>query len=340
MTKRSLRVKYRFLILIFVLLTILITVFLFPKHLYKEEIIDADILIVEGWLPEYAIIKAIEVFNSGEYEVIVTTGDKLPADFNMHSYGALVFDLNGLLADTTGKRINTIKVNSYGSKAAGEYPHFQLYLNDSLVGNSYVDNHKRDHVFNIEKEFEDIKELKIKFDNDGFTYWRDRNLFIEYVIVEDIKINSRSKAVYYDIDRIDGYEEFSPGFNTTAEYSAFVLRHLGFTDSLVSIPVLTSKISRTFSCASAFRKWYSDSDYKNKSVNVLSLGPHTRRTWMIYKKVLGKNTDVGIILVNSVNYDISNWWKSVAGIKATIHEMVSYIYTIIVLPFITPLRTL
>jgi len=55
---------------------------------------------------------------------------------------------------------------------------------------------------------------------------------------------------------------------------------------------------------------------------------------MIYKKVLGKNTDTGIIMVNSVNYDISNWWRSTAGIKATVDETASYIYTVIVLPFL------
>jgi len=89
-----------------------------------------------------------------------------------------------------------------------------------------------------------------------------------------------------------------------------------------------------------YKEWYLKSPYKGKSVNIISLGPHTRRTWMIYKKVMGKNTDVGIILVNSVNYDISNWWKSLAGIKATVDETASYVYTIIVLPFVTPLRTL
>lgn len=328
------RKKYRILILIVVIVLLVVAVTFLPKCLYKERITDAEVLVVEGWLPEYAMVKAIETFNSGNYKVLVTTGSRLPCDFNMHSSGTLVFDLKNTFPDSTSKWINTIKVNAYGSKADGEYSHFQLFINDSLVGNSYVNKRKSEHVFHIEKRIDNINKLMIKFDNDTYTKWRDRNLFIEYVVIGDIKIKARSKAVIYNMKWIDGYEEFSPRFDNTADYAAFVLKYIGFKDSIISIPVLSSKVSRTYSCARAFREWYTGSDYNNKPVNILSLGPHTRRTWMIYKKVLGKDNDVGIILVNDKNFNKKNWWKSLTGIKDTIYEMAGCIYILIVFLFL------
>jgi len=45
----------------------------------------------------------------------------------------------------------------------------------------------------------------------------------------------------------------------------------------------------------AFRDWLKTSKYKVKGINIISSGPHARRTWMIYNKVLGKDYNIGII---------------------------------------------
>ena len=133
---------------------------------------------------------------------------------------------------------------------------------------------------------------------------------------------------------MDDHEEYNPGFDDEAAYSAFILEYLGFKDSVVVIPSQRTKLSRTYSCALAFKEWYLKSSFKDTPVNIVSLGPHSRRTWKIYKSVLGKTVDTGIIAVNNKGYNAKNWWRSLAGIKDTIHEMVSYIYTLAVLPFL------
>ena len=309
--------------------------FLFPRHLYKEQVSDTGILIVEGWLPENVLKKAIEIFDCGDYKIMATTGNKMPEEVLMHSYGKLIFNLKELLYNHLNKKVNIIKVSAYGSKADREYPHFQLFLNDSLTGDSYVHRNKKEYVFYTDKNLKDIRTLVIYFDNDGFTNWRDRNLYIDYIMIEDIKIRSRSNVSYYDINRVDDIEEYSPGFDSEAEYSAFILKYLGFKDSVVVLPSQRTKFSRTYSCALAFKEWYLKSSFKDKPVNIVSLGPHSRRTWMVYKKVLGKNVNVGIIALNNEAYNMNNWWKSLAGIKDTIHEMVSYIYTLAILPFLS-----
>jgi len=326
--------KYVFLLILILLCLLFIAVFLFPKNLYKDYPTEADIMVVEGWLPDYALEESIKEFNAGNYKSMITMGTKMPDAFRIYSSGSLEFNLERSRITNTDGIAGEIAVNAYGTAAAGQYPHFCLYINDSLAGESYVDKKCMNYKFHTNKPVKSIKTIRIRYDNDGYTYWRDRDLYVEYIKVNNIKIPAYSDITYYDMNRPDDYRQYSPRYNNSADYAAFILRYLGFADSIKTIPVLHTKFSNTYSCALAFRDWYFNSSFKGKPVNIVSLGPHTHRTWMVYRKVLGKDTDLGIILVESEIYSKNNWWKSLAGVKGTFHETTSYIYTMLVLPFV------
>ncbi len=48
--------------------------------------LKADVLVVEGWLPDYALKDAIAEFQSGAYHKIITTGGPLPIGFYLAEY--------------------------------------------------------------------------------------------------------------------------------------------------------------------------------------------------------------------------------------------------------------
>jgi hypothetical protein len=48
--------------------------------------IPADVLVVEGWLPDYALKGAIAEFKSGSYRYLITTGVALPIGFYLAEY--------------------------------------------------------------------------------------------------------------------------------------------------------------------------------------------------------------------------------------------------------------
>ena len=48
--------------------------------------IKADLLVVEGWLPDYAIKNALTEFESGSYRKIITTGGPLPTGYYLAEY--------------------------------------------------------------------------------------------------------------------------------------------------------------------------------------------------------------------------------------------------------------
>ncbi len=48
--------------------------------------IAAEVLVVEGWIPDYAIKQALAEFESGSYKQLVTTGGPLPIGFYLAEY--------------------------------------------------------------------------------------------------------------------------------------------------------------------------------------------------------------------------------------------------------------
>ena len=62
-----------------------------------------------------------------------------------------------------------------------------------------------------------------------------------------------------------------------------------------------------------------------KSMDVVCLGVHSRRTWFLYKKVFTA-ASVGIIAIHSKSYDPLKWWLYSEGVRGVISEMIAYLY--------------
>ena len=82
---------------------------------------------------------------------------------------------------------------------------------------------------------------------------------------------------------------------------------------------------RTYHAAIAARDWILRHSTK-KSFDVVTIGPHARRSRMMFKKVFGKDFLVGIIALNDPKYDPSHWWRTSEGVRDVIGEVIAYIY--------------
>lgn len=56
------------------------------SFLAKNAPVDTDVLIVEGWLPDYAIAAAMKEFESGEYKTLITVGAPMPRGAYLSNY--------------------------------------------------------------------------------------------------------------------------------------------------------------------------------------------------------------------------------------------------------------
>ncbi|MCS6794145.1 MAG: YdcF family protein [Oscillatoriaceae bacterium SKW80] len=116
-------------------------------------------------------------------------------------------------------------------------------------------------------------------------------------------------------------------YKSFAELAAATLIALGLEkEYVVAVPAPNSLQNRTYTAAVALKEWLLNSDLKVRAINLYTLGPHTRRSWFIFKKVLAPEISVGAIAAEPIDYNSQNWWKSSEGVRTVIFETIAYIY--------------
>lgn len=116
-------------------------------------------------------------------------------------------------------------------------------------------------------------------------------------------------------------------YKNFAELTAATFITLGFNpEQVFAVPAPDIKRDRTEASAIALREWLSTSKLNIKSINLYSLGPHARRSWMIFKAVLEPEIRVGVIVAQPEDYDPQEWWQSSEGVRTVIGEVIAYLY--------------
>jgi hypothetical protein len=116
-------------------------------------------------------------------------------------------------------------------------------------------------------------------------------------------------------------------YKTFAELSAATLKALGLKkEKLIAVPVLDVIKNRTYASAITFRQWLLNSNLNVQSINLYTFDVHTRRSWLIFKKVLAPKIQVGAITAKTRDYQPDKWWTSSAGVRSVISEVIAYIY--------------
>lgn len=116
-------------------------------------------------------------------------------------------------------------------------------------------------------------------------------------------------------------------YKTFAEVAAATLLALGFErDRLVAVPGPEALKDRTYTSAVAFREWLSPSNSDVKSINLYSFGPHSRRSWMLFKQALSPQIQVGVIAGEPLDYNPEVWWQFSEGVRTVISEAIAYVY--------------
>ncbi len=116
-------------------------------------------------------------------------------------------------------------------------------------------------------------------------------------------------------------------YGTYAELNAAILRHLGADPrSLTAIPTPVVQQDRTYASALALRDWLRANAVPTETVNIISLGAHSRRTRLLYEKAFGPTTRVGIIAVPHRDFEPARWWRSSQGFRIVTGEVIAYLY--------------
>jgi hypothetical protein len=116
-------------------------------------------------------------------------------------------------------------------------------------------------------------------------------------------------------------------YKTYAELSAATLLKLGLNrDSVQAVPAPPVRQDRTYASALALKKWLQEHNAMPAEFNLISLGPHARRSRLLFEKAFGGDVRVGIIALEDQDYDPQHWWKSSQGVRAVTDELTAYAY--------------
>jgi len=267
------------------------------KFLTMHRPVDADFLVVEGWVEESVLSKAVDEFESGDYSYIITTGSQIEPYYLMSTEGLLEYRLHEHPVQLNPG--DTLDVCVKGTPVHGVYPKFTLFLNGNKTAQQSATQDWNYYSFVFDSAIV-IHQLGITFDNDEVYFEQDRNLYVRSVELKGISYPARSAyASYYA--KSDRYKQnpVATDFHSLASICAEKLRQMGVPeDKIITLESPQSDQNRTLISALVVNDWIVSNDLKEISVNILSESIHSRRTYMLYRYALRQNSKrTGIISV-------------------------------------------
>lgn len=317
------------------LLLLLAALLLFGKSsiyrfLAPTQRVDTDVLVVEGWTNQEGLEQAaaeVEIF--GYQRVIVAS---LAYDFDstaallVSGEGGLTFNLTDI--DAPSVLTDSVTVVA-GSEDLQEIPaHFRLWVNDSVVGESYTRTSLTAYGFGL-SDTTQIRTITVEFDNDGFVRGvGDRNLLVQSVTVGKRTFYARMPNVGYDRGAIDGNKLSRTDQRSEADEAAERLIRAGVPEEmLVTVAAPPTNYDRTYATAVAVRDWLArQPGGLPVALNVLSESAHARRSRLLYQKAFGDAVRIGIVAAPREGVSADTWWKEPVGRAFTLAQIAKYLY--------------
>lgn len=150
----------------------------------------------------------------------------------------------------------------------------------------------------------------------------------DYALKKALDLSLSSHCRYFILTGGFVKSELAPGPGDTYARAAMDrLRRMG--GNLDHVQVVDSpKVirDRTYSSAVAVREWFASEGVAPRSINVLTLGPHARRSRLLFEKAFGPHVAVGIISIPDREYEPRYWWRYSEGVKEILSEGAAYLY--------------
>jgi hypothetical protein len=116
-------------------------------------------------------------------------------------------------------------------------------------------------------------------------------------------------------------------YKSAAEAAASGLNAQGVPlEKIISIPItIFPAKDRTYHKALVVKKRLNKMGFTQASIDVVSVGVHARRSWILFEKAFPL-VDLGIIAIKPNSYDTTRWWLYSEGVRNVISESIAYLY--------------
>jgi hypothetical protein len=116
-------------------------------------------------------------------------------------------------------------------------------------------------------------------------------------------------------------------FKNYAEFTAEKLREAGApADRVHPVPAPLVGKDRTYTMALGLKKRLESDGVSTAKINIVSFGPHSRRTRLLYELAFGPSSQIGMIAITDREFHPDQWWKTSVGVRSVIGEAIAYGY--------------
>lgn len=293
------------------------------EFLTVNQPVEADLLIVEGWVEESVLTRAVEEFESDEYSYLITTGSKIDPYYMLSTVGLLEYNFTEQpIYLKTG---DTLDVCVKGSAVNDIYAEFSVFFNDRKISQQYSTMDWDYYSFVIDSTFK-LRRVGITFDNDEVYFEQDRNLYVRSVQIKGNSYPARSRySFYYQKKDFLKQNPKPTDFHSLAAICAEKLQRMGVPEEkIIVLEAPKSEKNRTFISALVVNQWIESNEMQDVSLNIISECIHSRRTHMLYRYALKKSCKaIGII---SVIPDDNRYLGNHLDKKDIIRELIGNFY--------------
>ena len=116
-------------------------------------------------------------------------------------------------------------------------------------------------------------------------------------------------------------------YRTYPEMTAARLQHLGIPHASVR-PIIAphAQRDRTYSAALALQKHLDQHALPNQPIHLITIGPHARRSHLLFRRALGPNTPIGVTALPDPDYPPNRWYTYSKGVRNVLSEAIAYLY--------------
>lgn len=334
----------RYLVVISLPIFLFVTAYLctpfINRYLVYTKQVKQGTLIIEGWVSDHTLEKALENLQYRNFNKIISVGLEASEYYIVSMNGYLVFDVKGFLDNNNQVwayrdstiMLNTLDVGAYGSLNDEHCAHFYVLVNDTVLGEYCAGTNKRYYRATWPYAISVIDSVSVYFDNDAMGSFGDHNLFVKDLRLNDsIVIPYKNNSHYRRIP--EGWKKIIPlDYSSWAGYTRNRLLELGVDSSLIyTLPAQRYALNRTLSSALTVKQWIHDSHYNDDYFTVISQGIHARRTYNTYAAVLDsvRPDNIGVIAIG----ENVGTRRSVMQTLLMLRELSNLIYYKIILLF-------
>lgn len=286
-------------------LFVLLSIFILKKEtdyaqekLTTNKRIPANALVVEGWLPDYALPLVYDEYLKTNYDLIITTGLGFNSPLRLYTNSFLIFKPYQTIKSDTTICKHIIQISTESSLIHDDSCRFRLWINDKMVSTFFANNDSLNISYAWYGSLSSIDSILIQYDSDRVDERGDRNL-----IIHDLKINQQSlvfknASIILDKGRPFGVNRRNLFARSYAELAANYFLDRGISEEKIIVVTNNShSLNRTLGSALTLKRRINSLPGEIRGINVVSNDLHSTRSYLVYRKILQNECPVGIISI-------------------------------------------